>query len=161
MSSIPSVASNDLTNLLHSTSSTKPKKPGGKIDEDFDTLQTTLTSGDLTAAKTAFATLQTDFKNGSSKGPDLSALESALNSGDLTAAKTALSDLQKNKPARNGGNGQGSTKDVSGTNATNGVDAFLQSLQGTSSSSSTSSAVGASKAADPFGISGQNVDFQA
>jgi len=182
MSSISSVSSNnDLTSLLNSTS-TKHKKGGGKIGEDFENLQKALTSGDLSAAKTAFSTLQTDMKNGpkppdgdsddsssvsgkssKSKGPDLSALESALNSGDLSAAKSAFTDLMKNapKPPKNHGEGSGSANGVSGTDAASALEAFLQALQGTSTTSSTSSTTSTTSSSDPFGVSGQNVDVQA
>ena len=181
MSTISSVTSNnDLSSLLNSTSA-KHKKGGGKIGEDFDSLQKALTSGDLSAAKTALATLQTDMKNGPKphldsdgsssvsgtsgkpKGPDLSALQSALDSGDLSAAKSALADLMKNapKPHRHRGEGTDATAGTSSTDATTALEAFLQSLQGTSTTSSTSSTASTTTSSDPFGISGKNVDVQA
>lgn len=186
MSTISSVTSNnDLTSLLNSTSG-KHKKGGGKIGEDFDTLQKALTSGDLSAAKTAFSSLQADMKKGPKppdgdsddasgssssvagasskfKGPDLSALQKALDSGDMSAAKSAFADLMKNapKPPKNQGEGSGSANGVSGTDAASALEAFLQALQGTSSTSSKSSTTSSTTSSDPFGVSGQNVDVQA
>jgi hypothetical protein len=182
MSTISSVSSNtDLTSLL-STTSTKHKKGGGKIGEDFDSLQKALDSGDISAAKTAFSSLQTDMKNGPKppdggsdgssdvsgtsskpKGPDFTALQKALDSGDISAAKTAMTDLMKNapKPPKNSGGGSGSANEVSGTDATSALEAFLKSLQGGSSTSSTSSTTSKTSSSDPFGIYGQNVDVEA
>ena len=151
MSTVSGVTSNnDLTGLLNSTS-TKHKKGGGKIGEDFDTLQKALTSGDINAAKTAFATLQTDFKNGRPKPPDgdgddksaaatsstgsnsgssstdpLQALAAALQSGNISDAQTALTQLQQSGPGHHHHHHQKSTT-----------------------------------VADPTGVSGQNVDVQA
>ena len=164
------------------------KGPGGKIGQDFQALAKALSSGDLTAAKTAFATMQTDMKNrpdkkndgdGDDKGAGttsatgsssssstnpMQALASALQSGDLSGAQSALAQMQSGKGHHHhhhgGGSGSGSTGSTDATSSTTAasVDSFLASL--TSTGSSTSS-TGSSTAADPFGISGQNVDVQA
>jgi hypothetical protein len=188
MTSISTVGTTDASSYASSTTSTRKHKGGGKIGEDFESLQKALDSGDLSAAKSAFSTLQTDFKNGppkppdgdsddassssassasgtssTSKGPDLSALQTALESGDLSAAKSALTELQKNAPKghhhRHGsGSGDGS---VSATDSSSSIDAFLQALQGASGSSSSSSTTASSSSSDPFGYSGQSLDLFA
>ena len=183
MSTISSVSSNtDLASLV-GTNSTKHKKGGGKIGEDFDNLQSALTSGDLSAAKTAFATLQTDMKKGppnrpdgdsddassvsgtssKPKGPDLTALQKALDSGDMSAAKSALTDLMKNapKPPKHHKDGSGSASQVGGTDAASAIETFLKSLEAASSSTSTASASSKTTSSDPFGVSGGTLDVQA
>jgi DNA-binding FadR family transcriptional regulator len=81
-----------------------------KVKTDFDALAAALKSGDLTAAKTAYAQVQQDMKNApqppqnsqsSSSGSSqtspadaLKAIGDALNSGDIAAAQKAFSTLQ-------------------------------------------------------------------
>ena len=81
---------------------------GNQLQQTLQTLQNTLTSGDLSAAQSAFQTLQSIFQNsatasGSSSNnsqlsSDLSSLGSALSSGSVSNAQSAfasvLSDLK-------------------------------------------------------------------
>ena len=71
----------------------------------LQTLQSTLASGDINGAQSAFQTLQTLFQNSelstgstsvsnSQLGADLSALGSALGSGDLSTAQSAFATVQ-------------------------------------------------------------------
>jgi hypothetical protein len=71
----------------------------------LQTLQISLSSGDLNAAQSAFQTLQTLFQNSelttgstsvsnSQLATDLSALGSALSSGDLSTAQSAFTTVQ-------------------------------------------------------------------
>ena len=87
--------------------------PFQQIRKDFMALKTSLSSGDLTAAQTAFATLQQDLQNvgqaqsnqqsatataTAAGGPldnDLAAIGQALQNGDIGGAQTAFATLQK------------------------------------------------------------------
>ena len=82
------------------------------VRQDFSGLTTSLASGDLTGAQTAFATLMQDLGNSSVQSgqqtgaasqlsTDLSTLGTALNSGagDLTAAQKALATLMQDLQA--------------------------------------------------------------
>lgn len=155
------------------------------MEEDFDSLQKALDSGDLSAAKTAFSTIQTAFKNGpgkspdgeadgtssqgasavsgtSQKGPDLSALQKALDSGDVSAAKTALADLKKNAP-KGPPPRKGSGDDVEGaseTDSSSSIEAFLKALESSNGSSSASSTVSATST-DASGNIGTLLDLFA
>ena len=80
-----------------------------ELQQTLQSLQTSLTSGDLSGAQSAFQSLQTIFQNSatvsgtslpttSQLSTDMVALGSALSSGDLSTAQSAfttvLSDLQ-------------------------------------------------------------------
>ncbi len=107
--------------------------PRGKMGKDFSALAKALSSGDINAAKTAFATIQSDFKSNQGKANDgdgddqnssstlaatsanssnsnnpMAALASALSSGDLSGAQQAFSQLQKGHHHHRHGGGEGS-----------------------------------------------------
>ncbi|MBF0474381.1 MAG: hypothetical protein HQK59_00905 [Deltaproteobacteria bacterium] len=74
--------------------------------QDFNALATALSSGDITSAKSAFATLQKDMPNLSQSQTgqqttqntlqnDITALQTALTAGDSTGIQTALSTLKQ------------------------------------------------------------------
>ncbi len=74
-----------------------------QLQQIVQTLQTSLTNGDLNSAQSAFQSLQKlsqglEKASGSSNSQfstDLAALGSALNSGDLATANSAFATLQK------------------------------------------------------------------
>lgn len=153
ISSISSVASGyqpTLNNWLNNLS---------QIRQGFKDLASALQSGDLTAAQTAFASLQQLLPNssagnqtqngqqGSGQNPfatDFSALAKALQSGDLSAAQTAFAKLQQDTQSVQGHHHHHHHK----------ASASTQSTASTTSSSSVGSTAG----------SGQNqfaTDFSA
>jgi hypothetical protein len=90
-----------------------------QIKQDLDKLNSTLKSGDLSAAKEAFAQLQKDTPSG--KNPlssDMKSLGEALDSGDLTAAQEAYDNIQsmvsQGPPAEESGSTKGSPAGGSG-----------------------------------------------
>ncbi len=124
------------------------------VRKDFSGLTTSLASGDLSAAQTAFTTLMQDLGNSgvqrgqqtgatSKLSTDLTALGTALNSGDLTGAKAAFATLMQDI----GNNGAQSTTATGSTNthsAANGQSnvtaSLLDALQTTSGTSQNGSA---------------------
>jgi DNA-binding FadR family transcriptional regulator len=99
MSSIDPVSS---LGSAYQSSSTNTNQ---QVKSDFKSLFDALKSGDMTAAQTAFASLQKDAPNlfpsttsqtsSATQTTPLSDLAAALNKGDLTAAQTAMTALQK------------------------------------------------------------------
>src|SRR5271157_2454117 len=105
--SIPSVSSDPTVSQNYASN------PFQQIRKDFTALKTSLTSGDLTGAQQAFATLQQDMQSiglaGSSQqaatttatqassplDADLNALGTALKNGDTSGAQQAFATLQK------------------------------------------------------------------
>lgn len=126
------------------------------IRKDLNALGSSLQSGDLSGAQSAFSSLQTDFQNlpqppsaagstgstgatssSSSTNPiqkDLQAVQSALQSGDVDAAKTAFDKLKTDLQGVRGHHGHhhGGGKPPVATDSTD-------STQSTDSSTSTSS----------------------
>lgn len=99
-----------------------------QLQQTMQTLQKTLTSGDLDGAQSAFQTLlqisqQLATASGSTSSSssqfstDLAALGSALNSGDLTTAQSAFSTIQKD------------VKEYSSPSITAEINSASQSLQ--------------------------------
>ena len=81
---------------------------------DLQNLGQALQSGNLTAAQSAFATLQKAYQTQGSQSTstsgaaspvssDLTTLANALNTGNLTSAQAAFSQLQKDQQAQSGG----------------------------------------------------------
>ena len=76
-----------------------------QIRKDFSALKTSLTTGTLSDAQTAFATLQQDMQAAGQSGQqtgansqfstDLAAIGTALKSGDLSGAQKAFATLQQ------------------------------------------------------------------
>jgi soluble cytochrome b562 len=95
MSSISSISSN--TNIY--------QKQFQQTRTDFSTLQSSLSSGNLTAAQQAYAALTQDIQNAQQTqggqqaegtnqlGTDLTAVGSALQSGNITSAQSAFATL--------------------------------------------------------------------
>jgi hypothetical protein len=88
-----------------------PKNKLQSVKEDFSGLTTSLASGDLSAAQTAFTTLMQDLganraQSGQQTGAasqvstDLTAVGTALNSGDLSDAQNAFATLMQDLKAR-------------------------------------------------------------
>ena len=80
--------------------------------KDFRALGAALQSGDITAAQSAFATLQKDMPqrpDGASKsGTDpMAQLGQALSSGDLSAAQSAFTQVQQAHKGHHGHHGHG------------------------------------------------------
>ena len=84
--------------------------PFPQVRKDFAALKTSLTSGDLTGAQQAFATLQKDLGTANTQntsaasvnstvtsgtGTDLTALGNALQSSDLSGAQSAFATLMQ------------------------------------------------------------------
>jgi len=72
---------------------------GNTIKQDFNNLSTALSSGNLTDAQKAFATLQQDApaqnsQNNSQFSKDIQSLGNALQSGDLSSAQQVFSTMQ-------------------------------------------------------------------
>lgn len=67
-----------------------------QVKNDFDQLQQSLQSGNLSAAQQAFAALQQDAPQGTNNPlqSQINALGQALQSGNLSAARQAFSSLQ-------------------------------------------------------------------
>src|SRR5579864_2586560 len=83
---------------------TSPLQPVSQTKQDFFSLATALSSGDLSGAQKAFGSLQQDLQNNGissqllqsgSTGQDFQTLQKALASGDLSAAKNAFSALMQ------------------------------------------------------------------
>jgi len=110
------------------TEMTKRMAQGKK---DFEALQKALDSGDLDAAKSAFATMKKNRPSGPPPGAppgggssdgqgkggpdsDFASLESALSSGDISAAKKAFETIKTNmKNHHHGSSGDSSSSDLS------------------------------------------------
>lgn len=105
--SIPSISSDPTVSQNYASN------PFQQIRKDFTALKTSLTSGDLTGAQQAFATLQQDMQSAGLAGgsqqtatttatqasspldTDLNALGAALKNGDTSGAQQAFATLQK------------------------------------------------------------------
>ncbi len=113
-----------------------------QLKQSLQTLQNSLSSGDLNGAQSAFQTLQTLYQNSatasgsslsssSQLSTDLTALGSALTAGDLSTAQSAFATLQsdlKNSPT------------PSQTNETNAASQSIQLVQEVLSTLNSSSA---------------------
>jgi DNA-binding FadR family transcriptional regulator len=127
----------------------------GQVKNDFQQLGQALQSGDLNAAKQAFAALQQFMPNlssasqsqngqqGSSQNPlltDLSAVGKALQSGDLAAAKSAFAKLRQNvQSVSHKGHHHGHHKTGG---AQNSLASLLDSSSQTNGTSSASQSIG-------------------
>ena len=120
-----------------------------QAQQAWQKVQTSLASGDLAGAKSAFATVQllnqslsgaSGATTGTQLSTDMTALGSALNAGDLSSAQAAFATVQndlKNSPSPTLTNAMQAE-----SQALQLVDGFLSSLD-PSSSSSTSDAANA------------------
>jgi hypothetical protein len=113
-----------------------------QLKQSLQTLQNSLSSGDLNGAQSAFQTLQTLYQNSatasgsslsssSQLSTDLTALGSALTAGDLSTAQSAFATLQsdlKNSPT------------PSQTNETNAASQSIQLVEEVLSTLNSSSA---------------------
>lgn len=93
-----------------------------QIKADFDKLQQSLQSGDLSGAQQAFAALQKDGPQGTNNPlqSQIDALGQALQSGNLSAARQAFSSLQsaaktQASPLGAGGSGSGGAGGAEGS----------------------------------------------
>jgi hypothetical protein len=75
-----------------------------------------LTSGDMEAAKAAFATFSAGSPDRAANHPNgaFAKLSAALSSGDVEAAKTAYADLPFNRETRGPGHGKGDAEGLAG-----------------------------------------------
>jgi hypothetical protein len=126
---------------------------GGQIGQDFKALAKALSSGSLSDAQTAFASIQTDMQNGpggsassstsstgssgsSSSTNPLQALAAALKSGNLQDAQQAFAALQqggKGHHHHHKGSGASSSDPTSSTNgsstsSSSGIQSDFQAL---------------------------------
>jgi hypothetical protein len=114
-----------------------PFQPASQTKQDFFSLSTALSSGDLAGAQKAFGSLQQDLQNSGisaqmlqsgTTGQDFQALQKALASGDLSAAKNAFNTLTQDLQQAKGHHhhhhhhkdAQQNTTDSSATNGING-----------------------------------------
>jgi soluble cytochrome b562 len=98
-----SLAINSSTSGIEAYPSPRNTERTGEHRQAKAALSTALDSGDLEAAKTAFADLAAlSSPDRASKHPDgpFAQLQKALASGDVDAAKTAFATLQANQAAR-------------------------------------------------------------
>jgi hypothetical protein len=111
----------------------------------LQTLQSSLASGNLNNAQSAFQTLQTLFQNsalsvGSSSvsnsqlSTDLSALGSALSSGDVSTSQSAFATVQSD--LKNSATAAQTNEDTAATQSLQLVEGILGSLNSSSTSSS-------------------------
>jgi hypothetical protein len=161
--SIDSISSN---NAAYTTATNNNNLPGGQLGQDFQSLAKALSSGDLTSAKTAFASIQTDIQNGpggsasastssssssgsSSSSNPMQALAAALKSGNLQDAQQAFAALQQggkghhhhHKGSGTASSGStGSSTDGSGSSSANGIQSDFKALATALSSGSLSDA---------------------
>ncbi|KPC49545.1 hypothetical protein [Amantichitinum ursilacus] len=103
--------------------------PQQQFQTDFAALGKALSSGDISSAQSAFATLQSDRPKGPPPGDqnggaiqqvasDLNAVQSALSSSDLSSAKTTFSTLLKDLQAAMGGSSASDAASGSTSSAT-------------------------------------------
>jgi hypothetical protein len=122
---------------------------------DLQNLGQALQSGNLTAAQSAFATLQKAYQSQTSQSTsssgttspvssDLTTLANALNTGNLTSAQAAFTQLQKDQQTQSGGH----------HHHHGGMGGAVQSLISQLSNSSSSSSSGTS-------TTGQTLNVQA
>jgi hypothetical protein len=186
--SIDSISANT---AAYTTATNNNNLPGGQLGQDFQSLAKALSSGDLTSAKTAFASIQTDIQNGpggsassstsssgsSSSSNPLQALASALKSGNLQDAQQAFAALQQSGKGHHhhhkgsGSASNGSSNSDTGSGSTNGIQSDFKALATALSSGSLTDAQTAfstlqsdfknNPPPDPSGMTGQNVDVVA
>lgn len=160
----------DLFQALHSSNnvaSTGGSDSGSGSSDPFADLAQALESGDLSAAQSAYATLQqnapsnSSANSGSGSDPIASAMDaigSALDSGDVQTAKDTFAALAQDMQSRGpqgpqggpppgpppgGGMRQGGYQDLSSN-----LESLIQSLSSDSSSSSSTSTSGDSDSSD-------------
>ena len=117
-----------------------------QLKQILDTLQNSLTSGDLNGAQSAFQSLQTLSQNqatasgsslsSSQLSTDLTTLDSALSSGDLTSAQSAFTTIQSD--LKNAASPSLTLETNVASQSQQLVQELLSSLSSSSSSSSTS-----------------------
>jgi len=156
-----SIDSIGASTAAYTTAATSNNMPGGQLGKDFQSLAKALSSGDLSSAKTAFASIQTDIQNGpggsassstsasgsSSSSNPMQALADALKNGNLQDAQQAFAALQQSGKGHHHhhhkGSGAGSTDsstDGSGSSAANGIQSDFKALATALSSGSLTDA---------------------
>jgi hypothetical protein len=101
-----------ITGVSQSTTQTTQNAAFQQRQNAFNSLDQAMSSGDLSAAQSAFATMQAQAPQGS-KGPppgggndqmaqDMSAVSSALQSGDMAGAQKAFAQMKTDMQAHHG-----------------------------------------------------------
>jgi hypothetical protein len=111
-----------------------PLQPVSQTKQDFSSLATALSSGDLAGAQKAFGSLQQDLQNSGlsaqmlqsgTTGQDFQALQKAFASGDLSTAKNAfntlLQDLQQTKGHHHHHHHKDAQQNTTDNSATNAI----------------------------------------
>jgi hypothetical protein len=113
---------------------------------NFQSLANALQSGNLSAAQSAFTSLEQTFQNQNSQQPgqsnpvsnDIQSLSSALNSGNLTSAQQAFAQLQKDMQTQQA-SGHHHHHHGGGGSQGQAIQSLVSSLSSSSSAGSSSS----------------------
>ena len=134
-----------------STASTGASQGSDPFQTDLATLESQISSGDITSAKSTYASMVEKMKQHGDVPSDFAALGKALDSGDTSAITAAMDTVKTNvanhQPPPGGGLGNADDSDAGSTSSTDSTTlaSLLVSLQasqtdGTAASTSSTSA---------------------